>query len=164
MELYLIRHADALPLGEGGVMEDAERPLSETGKSQCKTLAIGLQAHHVRLGVLATSPLLRARQTAEELVKNWTGPPPTIQECKELAIGGKVKKLARFLRELDGNAIGLVGHQPDLSELAAWLIGSRKAQLDLAKAGAASITCPDGPGKGMGTLLWLITPAWCGGN
>lgn len=162
MELYLIRHADALPLGEGGVMEDAERPLSDTGKAQVKTLAAALQRHGVRPGVLVTSPLLRARQTAEELIKHWTGPPPTVQECPELAIGGKAKKLARFLRDLDGNAVALVGHQPDLCELAAWLIGSRKTQIDLAKAGAAGITCPDGPAKGTGTLLWLVTPAWCG--
>ncbi len=143
-------------------MEDAQRPLSEAGKAQCKTVAAGLQAHGVRLGVLVSSPLLRARQTAEEIATHWNGPPPTVQECKELAIGGRAKRLTRFLRELDGNAVGLVGHQPDLSELAAWLIGSRKAQLDLAKAGVAYITCPDGVGKGMGTLLWLVTPGWLG--
>jgi phosphohistidine phosphatase len=162
VELYLIRHADALPLGEGGVMEDADRPLSETGNAQVKSLAESLQRHDIHPGILATSPLLRARQTAEELVKHWTGSAPTVQECAELAIGGKTRKLARFLRELEGNSIGVVGHQPDLCECAAWLIGSRKAQLDLAKAGVACISCPDGPEKGAGTLLWLVTPTWFG--
>ena len=114
----MIRHADALPLGEGGVMEDSERPLSDVGKAQVKTLAAALQRSGVRLGVLVTSPLLRAKQTAEELVKHWSGPAPSVQECEALAIGGKSKKLTRFLNSLDGNAVGLVGHQPDLCELA----------------------------------------------
>jgi phosphohistidine phosphatase SixA len=54
-----------------------------------------------------------------------------------------------------------VGHQPDLSEYAAWLIGDKKAQVNLAKAGAAFIECEAGPSKGGGVLTWLITPAWC---
>ena len=47
-----------------------------------------------------------------------------------------------------------------VAEYAAWLIGNKKAQLDLAKAGVAHIICPDGPRKGEGTLDWLVTPAW----
>jgi phosphohistidine phosphatase SixA len=58
--------------------------------------------------------------------------------------------------------MALVGHQPDLGFYAGWLIGSKSAQVDLAKAGVARITCDDKPGKGRGMLIWLVTPEWFG--
>ena len=53
----------------------------------------------------------------------------------------------------------MVGHMPHLGVLAAWLIGKKKAHIDLAKPGVAHITCTS-PRKGRGTLLWLVTPEW----
>jgi phosphohistidine phosphatase SixA len=105
-----------------------------------------------------TSPLLRAQQTAAGICAQW--PALELRECDDLAPGGKPRKLARYLRDGGGNAIGLVGHMPHLGEYTAWLIGSRKAQIDLAKAGVACVECPNGPRKGGGTLVWLVTPEW----
>lgn len=160
MEVYIIRHADALPLGEGGTTTDADRPLSPTGKAQTRALAASLQQHGVLLSHIATSPLLRAKETAEGLIQAWSPPPPALETCEELAPGGRSKRLAKYLRELKSDAVGLVGHQPDLSEHVAWLIGSKRAQLDMAKAGVAAIHIPEDPSKGAGVLLWLITPDW----
>src|SRR5205807_2522803 len=67
MRLYLIRHADAAPLGEGGVADDRDRPLTELGHSQCQALAAALQKRDVKVDQIVTSPLLRARQTAEDV-------------------------------------------------------------------------------------------------
>ncbi len=161
MELYLIRHADAVPLGEQGITSDAERPLTDTGKVQARALSAALQQHGVQLDKLLTSPLVRARQTAEGIVAPWVGAAPDIEECAALAPGGKSKDLAREVREHGGEVIGLVGHQPDLAEHVAWLIGSKKAHLDMAKAGVAAIRCGE-PRKGGGMLLWLVTPEWFG--
>ncbi len=160
MDLYLIRHADAAPLGEGGVAVDAERPLTAAGEGQAKLVAVGLVRKSVHVGVVLTSPLLRAQQTADGIVKAWTGPAPEVQICDELAPSGKRKMLTRVLRSLGSDAVALVGHQPDLGELAGWLIGSRKANVDFAKAGVAYIACDDPPGKGAGRLVWLVTPEW----
>lgn len=160
MEIYIIRHADALPLGEGGSSRDEERPLSETGKTQSRNLALSLQQHGVVLSHLVTSPLLRARQTAEGMLQAWSAPAPALEECEELAPGGRSKRLAKYLRDLKGDAVGLVGHQPDLGEHVAWLIGSKQAQIDLAKAGVAAVHMAEEPAKGGGVLLWLITPDW----
>lgn len=162
MDLYLIRHADALALGTGGITDDAERPLSEEGKAQARLLATGLRGQGVRLEKVVTSPLVRARQTAEELVRQWPPPAPVVEICAELSPGGKPRKLARFLRDLGGEAVAVVGHQPDLGYLASWLIGSRKAQLDFAKGGVAYLAFDGGPGKGSGCLRWLVTPRWLG--
>jgi len=160
MELYLIRHADAVALGENNIQVDDDRPLTPIGEQQAKTVAAGLQRKGVVLQTILTSPLLRARQTAEALLKGWTGTPPEIRICPELAPGKKPRKLARLLEEMEGQPVALIGHEPDLSKWAAWVIGAKKAQLALAKAGVAHISCENGPGKGEGTLLQLLTPEW----
>lgn len=158
MDIYLIRHAEAKPLGEDGIISDADRPLTETGEAQARELGADLQRHGVRLTMLLTSPLVRAQQTAEGILRQWSLPAPELQVCDELAPGGKLKKLAKLLRGLKTEAVGLVGHMPDLGVCAAWLIGGRKAQLDFAKAGTAYLTCSGGPRKGKCTLVWLATP------
>ena len=56
-------------------------------------------------------------------------------------------------------AVWLVGHQPDLGEWCAWLIGSRKVQIDLSKGGVAYVKCEDAPGNA-GTLVWIVTHEW----
>ncbi len=160
MDLYLIRHADAKPLGDDGIQSDEERPLTDKGREQSKTLAAILQKKGVQLGLVVSSPLLRARQTAEGMLAHWKNAPPALTECDEVSPGGKPRKLSRFLRAQPAEAIAVMGHIPGIAEYAAWLIGSKKAQLDLAKAGVAHIVCPDGPRKGEGTLQWLVTPEW----
>jgi phosphohistidine phosphatase len=161
MDLYIIRHADAQPLGEGGIEDDGERPLTVTGQSQCGPLAAALQRSGVNLERIVTSPLLRARQTAEGLLKHLGSPAPDLHTCDQLAPGGKRRKLTRFLRGLHAQSVAIVGHEPDLSDYTGWLIGSKKAQIDLAKAGIACIHFEDEPDKGAGVLTWLVTPEWC---
>jgi phosphohistidine phosphatase len=160
MDLYLIRHADAKPLGEDGIQDDADRALTTKGQIEAKALAAALQRRGVRLGLVVISPLLRARQTAEGMLANWADPVPALTTCDEVAPGGKRRKLSKFLRDQSAEAIAVVGHMPGIGEYAAWLIGSKNAQLDLAKAGVAHISCPDGPRKGEGTLNWMVSPAW----
>jgi phosphohistidine phosphatase len=160
VDLYLIRHADAVSIGEAGVAGDEERPLSAKGCKQAKALAEALQRQNVQLSKVLTSPLVRTRQTAEGMLESWNGPRPELVECTELEPGFQPKRLARRLNELKANAVALVGHQPDMSAWAAWLIGSNKAQVDFAKAGTAYIACNDQVGKGAGTLVWLVTPDW----
>src|SRR5579883_817378 len=126
MDLYLIRHADALPLGVQGFTEDGARPLSDEGRAQAKALGEALSAKGIRLDKIATSPLVRARQTADGLLAAWSGSTPELVVCEELVPGSKRRKLARFLRQLGGNAVAVVGHQPDLGRFAGWLIGSKK--------------------------------------
>ena len=160
MDVYLIRHADAAPLGEKGTTDDAERPLTPEGVQQAKVVAAGLQARGVRLTQLISSPLLRAQQTAEYIQNSWEGPAPELRLCDDLAPGGKLKRLGRLLRKSGAEAVGLVGHQPDIGRIAGWLIGDRKVQIDFAKGGVACIHCVDGADKGLGTLIWLVTPEW----
>ena len=162
MDIYLIRHADAFRLGERGATTDEERPLTEQGEAQARRVGAGLERRGVRPAVVLTSPLVRARQTADLVASQWLAATPPVQNLKELTPGSKRRKLARALGDLAKDSVILVGHQPDLGEWAAWLIGSKKAQLDLAKAGVAHIDCEGAPDKGKGTLRWLVPPEWLG--
>jgi len=162
VDLYLIRHADAVPLGEQGITEDADRPLTDEGQAQARSVAAALRKHDVSLKLIVTSPLRRARQTADAMLRDWPAPLPELLVSDELAPGGKRRKLARFLNTWSVDAAALVGHQPGIDELAGWLIGSRKASLCLAKAAVARICCASEIEKGCGTLTWLVPPEWLG--
>jgi len=159
VDLYLIRHAEAKELGENDVMNDDDRPLTEEGEAQTRGLGTGFHARGMRFDAVLTSPLLRAKQTAEGILKHWPELAPQVQVCEELAPNLKAKRLARCLRGLGTDSVGLVGHMPDLGEFLGWLIGSRKVNVDMAKAGVAIVTC-ESVRKGEGRLEWLVTPEW----
>ena len=89
MILYLIRHAEAVPLGVNGVASDEERPLTENGRRQSRAAALALRQVGVRLDKLLVSPLVRARQTADEFLSQWNGRLVEQVTCKELAPGKK---------------------------------------------------------------------------
>ena len=86
MDLYLIRHADALALGERGNTDDFERPLSDKGMAQSKQLGIWMQRKGIALDQVFTSPLVRAQQTAEGITRLMSPAPPLLQ-CPQLAPG-----------------------------------------------------------------------------
>ena len=161
MNLYLIRHADAVPREAWGDQDDADRPLTDAGKSQCAALATALLARGVSLNHVVSSPTLRTRQTAETMLEHWPAPAPEQLTCKALAPDGRPKKITRFLLGLSGENVAVVGHMPDLAHYAGWLVGAKKAQVDIAKSGVAFIRFDGSPDKGEGSLVWLITPEWC---
>jgi phosphohistidine phosphatase len=160
MDLYLIRHAEAVSLGEQDINDDADRPLTSKGEGQARELGAALKRHNIRLDKVLASTLLRAQQTAEGMLSTGTSPSPELVSSAQLAPGGRKRKLARFLNQLGANAVALVGHQPDLDILAAWLIGSKKTQLEIAKGGIAYIVCSGPVNKRSGSLAWLLTPEW----
>jgi phosphohistidine phosphatase len=160
MHVYIVRHAHALALNPPEIEADEDRPLSDQGREQVAGQAATIRRLGVRFDRILTSPYLRAFQTAEGLQRQLGLPLEVVETTDHLAPGGRLKKLAKVLRRLAGDHIALVGHEPDLSFLLAWLIGGKRAQVDLAKAGIACIACDEPPGKGAGRLEWLVTPAW----
>jgi phosphohistidine phosphatase len=114
MLVFLVRHAHA----ESGEPDDL-RALSERGRGEARTLAGHLAEHPTPPALVLSSPLLRARQTAEEICRA-TGAELRIDE--RLAPGAT----ADLLREaIDGavSPVAAVGHQPDCSEIALELTG-----------------------------------------
>jgi len=161
MHLLLIRHAEAVPLGEEGIAIDEARPLTAAGREQARLLSLTLQRHTPSLALILSSPLVRARQTAEALLAAWPNQPPQLEETPLLAPGGRRRKIAKHLRSYPQETLALVGHNPDLSELVGWFIGDKNIGVELEKGGVACLQFDDHPAKGAGLLVWLITPAWC---
>ena len=160
MNLYLLRHAQALAVGEQGIHSDEERPLTSEGLKRVAVLAKALQRLGISFDLVLSSPLRRSLQTAEELLRHLQRPDLVVNSCEQLAPDWSSRKLARQLLTVDSQEVLLVGHEPSLSRHAAWLIGSKDARLEFAKGGMACIRCDSVPQKGAGTLNWLVTPKW----
>jgi phosphohistidine phosphatase len=159
VELFLIRHAEAAAVGDANVSRDADRPLTDSGRAQSEALARALKKLNVHLEAVVSSPLVRAKQTCEALVHGLPDPKPASHILEEIGFEVWPKVIVKFLEDLKVETVAVVGHQPGLSRFAAWLIGSKKAQLDMAKAGLACIQCEE-LAKGGGSLVWLLTPEW----
>jgi phosphohistidine phosphatase len=160
MNLLLIRHG---PAGERSAWErtghaDAERPLTVEGRELMRLATPGIAALVPRIDVLATSPLTRAYQTAEIVSMGYAGMPITVVDS--LAPGGDRTELLEWIREhRPGLTIALVGHNPDLESLIAWLLAVRQhGFVRLRKGGAAMISFDVTPSPGGGILQWLLTP------
>jgi phosphohistidine phosphatase len=119
--------------------------------------ARGLARLGVVLDVVLTSPLVRARQTAE-LVAGGLEPRPPIVNVESLTPDGSY---AAVVADLEKHArkkrIALVGHEPAIGELAARLIGSRHS-FEFKKGAVCRIDVEAIPPSGPGTLRWLLTP------
>src|SRR5215211_4568969 len=114
MNLILVRHAEAVKLGDGGATTDADRPLSELGRTHSAKLAQLFADRGVVPRAVVTSGLLRANQTAEPLVQLLPGETKEAAVCSHLLPDQyRPKKLTRFILGLDQQAVVLVGHNPD---------------------------------------------------
>ena len=155
-ELYLIRHAIAAERGSEWP-DDGKRPLTERGISRFKEVVKGLRRLDVAIDEIYASPLLRARQTAEILAAGIEGKPP-VKLLDALAPGhtstavmSGLSKVARRRR------VALIGHEPDLGELAAHLIGASRA-LPFKKGGVCRIEVGSLSARRAGALIWFLTP------
>lgn len=159
MRIYLVRHAIAEERGAAWP-DDAARPLTARGVARFREVAARLADRGVHVDRVWASPLLRARQTAALLAPLWTtaGRAETIATIADLAPGHPPSGvLARLRGVAPAEAVALVGHQPDLGVLAAWLIGAA-SPLPFRKGGVARVDCASGLAPGAGRLVWLVTP------
>ncbi len=154
MRLLIVRHAIAAEAALG--TPDADRALTPAGVKKFQAAARGLAAILDAPDVLLTSPLLRARQTAEIAGAAWGKVTP--RGTPALA-GGSFEEVAEVLDGLRARKlVALVGHEPSLSALLARLLGtSQDARLVFKKGGAALVDVPDGLAAG-GRLVWYLPP------
>jgi phosphohistidine phosphatase len=159
MNLYIVRHADA---GDRSKWDgdDADRPLSPLGHRQARALGEAFRARGLAVDAVVSSPLVRTKQTAESFLGAVPNP-PEIQYSDLLAPGElRSKKLTKQLRELGAASVVVVGHDPDLPEYLAWLIGTDDENVHLEKGAVALVTFADEPGKADGRLEWVVPPSW----
>jgi phosphohistidine phosphatase len=155
--LYLVRHAIAAERGREWP-DDSQRPLIAKGKTRMRQVVRGLSELGIRVDVVLTSPFVRAVQTAELVAAGLT-PRPSIVETPALTPDEAPASVARALEPYRrSQAIALVGHEPGIGRLAAWLI-SAADPIEFKKGGVCCIECPVLPPDGHGRLIWHATPA-----
>jgi phosphohistidine phosphatase len=158
-ELYLIRHGIAAERNPDEL--DGDRPLTDLGRQKTHTIAKRLHKLGFHVQLLLTSPLVRARQTAEILLQ--VGLSDTLEESPELAPEGSLEQWLGWFQEWQqqGDRLALVGHEPDLSTWAEQLIwGSVQHRLVLKKMGIIGLQVPLQNPLGSCTLTWLTPPKW----
>jgi len=163
MNLYLIRHAIAVDRDVVDVITDAARELTPEGVEKFRRSARALRRSAVEPREIWTSPLLRARQTAEILSDELKDRPPVIV-VKALEPSGHFEEVIERLEQNSKlDAVALVGHEPYLGEITSLLIGGpRNRAIPIKKGGAACIEIDDFRPPYHGELRWLITPRQMG--
>ncbi len=151
MRLLLLRHGVAVPSGTPGYPGD-DRPLTEEGARKMARGAQGLARIAPRVDRILTSPLKRARATAD-LAAKALGCEGRVEVCQDLLPGALRTGLLARLKARPASACWLlVGHEPALGELAGALAGC--GSLPLRKGGLCRIDLV----RGRGTLVWMLSP------
>jgi len=162
MELYLIRHGIAEDKGLG--IKDEERSLTKEGRQKTEKVAQQLVKLGLNFDLILTSPLVRARQTAEILIAEKLS--SQSEESSHLAPGGQISSWLKDWLEprnySQNTQLALVGHEPDLTiwaEILLW--GEVKGSLVLRKAGMIGIKLPEtGSPLGRSQMFWLTPPKY----
>lgn len=143
IRFYLVRHGRA----EAAAADDASRRLTPEGRAEVTAHATRLSAR-LAPSRIATSPLLRARETAD-LLAGATGAP--VEEEPALASGRSSGREVLALGRALGAGAALVGHNPELAEAIALASGRHEE----VRPGAVAAVDADAGGF---RLAWLEQP------
>lgn len=158
MDLYLVRHAIAEPRNHDRWPDDSQRPLSPDGTELFRGAARGLRRLGIGVEAVLTSSYLRASQTAVILAEEaeW----PEAETCRALEPPAGVSASVQMLETRAEPSLALVGHQPDLAELASLLLVANEhaAGLELKKGGVMCFRFTGRPAPGAGVLRWSVSP------
>ena len=161
MNLLVIRHGiaeDADEFQSTGQPDDA-RPLTSEGIAEMYRGARGLLRLVPTLDLIASSPLVRAQQTAAIVAEEYG---MQIGETTEaLTPDAPVAEFTRWVAAHEHkDVIAVVGHEPHLSTLITWLVaGLDDSRVELKKGGACLLEFSGIPRGGKAKLLWLVKPS-----
>jgi len=159
LELYLVRHAIAFERDAARWADDGKRPLTPQGEARFRVAARGLGRIVPTVDAVLSSPMVRAWRTAELLAKEagWPAPEPVAA----FEAGQRVTRAMTALRGYsDRQAVAVVGHEPNLSELAAHLLAGAEDDLaiEVKKGGVVCLGLDGGARKGSAWLRWSVSP------
>lgn len=152
-----MRHGPAMPHGTA-TLADTDRPLTDQGRTKTRKAAQGLKQLVSRWEVILTSPLKRARQTADIVAEVYEGD-CKVETFSALMPGGSAESIATRLKQIStGRSVLLVGHQPDFGGLInRWIGAPPDTAIALKKPGVAMIALSLTPHP-QGELRWLLAP------
>lgn len=157
MRLYIIRHAEAGQHGDPQWPDDSQRPVTKDGRKRFEKLARLLIEAGLAPSVIATSPYVRCRQTAEALA-DLMGGTPKLTERIELQPNSDIDTMIRWSNEQDADEIAWIGHAPDVEQMTAMLIGANSSGIHFSKGACALIDFEKRILRANGELRWLLTP------
>lgn len=152
IELYLLRHAQA---GDRDTWEasDELRPLTEKGRRQAERLGRHLAASGFAPDAILSSPLVRARETAD-IVAGQLGRPVRLET--RLGEPLDLETVDAILSDAgDPRRPVIVGHDPDFTEVLSVLVG---APVAMRKGAIARVDVERPLAAGAGELRWLLPP------
>ena len=160
MTLYVLRHAIAQDPRPG--LPDSGRQLTETGRNRCRRVLAHAKRVRVDPSYVLTSPYDRAAQTAE-IARTELNFDRELITTEALVPFVGVQELWDAIRDyaIDGDVM-IVGHNPQLSMLVAWLLGARADALWLKKSGLAALDIGSAGPHPRAELSWLLTPGSVG--
>lgn len=157
-QLYVMRHGIAVARGDPNFPDDNLRPLTPQGKKKLKGIAKGLLRLGLHLDSIITSPLVRASETAT-IVAEVLGSGVKVETSARLQPGGSLQELLADLgKRKEHRSVLVVGHEPDLSDGVARLIGNARARFQFKKGGCCRIDFAQFPPRSPGKLIWWLTP------
>jgi phosphohistidine phosphatase len=158
MDLYIIRHAQAGHFGDPNWPDDTQRPLTDEGRQRFAQLVQQLADRGFAPEVIATSPMVRCRQTAQ-IVAESARSSPEILELDALLPGNNLEALLEWTTEQSRqySQLAWIGHAPDVGRLTAELIGDRDTWVRFSKGAIAAVRFYGPPEIGSGELRWLVT-------
>ena len=156
MELLLVRHAIAAERDHAAYRDDRARPLTAEGRKRMTEVAAGL-AQLVTPTDVFTSPLLRARQTAEILARTLR---LKVSELDSLGNGDHPATLAAVAQRTSGTVV-LVGHEPWMGELLSYLLTGDPeiVSAPFKKGGTALVGASGSRAAGEWSLRWAMPPS-----
>ena len=152
--LYIVRHAIAEDVAPDG--DDRSRRLTRRGSRRFARLVKRLARAGMEVDAIASSPLVRTRETAELLSAGLPGRPPVVV-VEALAPGSDWHRIVEWTVAQDAATVAWVGHAPCVGRLVAASIGDGSAAVRMEKGAVASIAFADGLGH-PGELEWLAVP------
>ncbi|MFQ3577716.1 MAG: histidine phosphatase family protein [Verrucomicrobiia bacterium] len=160
MKIFILRHAEA----EDRAENDFGRRLTPRGWNQVKAIADFCGATGLLPSVVLSSPLVRARQTAEHFC-DLVGLETPIIEASLASGAASAEAIAEVLKDYSQiERVMIVGHEPDLSAFLAWLLGAWSgASFRITKGSLSIVDCP-ALRQGGGTLRLLVPPSMLKGE
>jgi phosphohistidine phosphatase len=159
MQLLIVRHGIAEDRDAWAPHDDDARPLTADGKKKMKEAAKGLQALVPKVDLVASSPLVRAMQTAVILTKVYGTAEPV--QVDALVPGQHPPAFAAWLRtQLTRKAVAVVGHEPTLGTIISWLTaGIERSFVELGKGGACLLQLGERIDAGEAMVEWVLRPS-----